>query len=173
MRSLPCTIKCSVSSTRSMRLIITSVPTSYISSDLASPSEDLSGRTLKQASSFSSLVSAASTAAIDPGRPTDSGTIVSGNKVVFCNGSTGMTKGTPSGFFAIGCDDDLFALVSVCAMNFEMSAIDAGNSNASPLGPVSVLRASAKSRAHRDNHDRLKHVQWNGETESSFRSGCT
>src|ERR1041385_6612025 len=49
--------------------------------------------------SFSSLASAASTAAIEPGRPTDSGTIVSGNSVVFCKGRTGMTKGTPSGFF--------------------------------------------------------------------------
>src|SRR4051794_6739849 len=48
---------------------------------------------------FSSPDSAASTAAIEPGRPTDSGTIVSGNSVVFCKGRMGMTKGTPSGFF--------------------------------------------------------------------------
>src|ERR1043165_1679441 len=46
-----------------------------------------------------SLDSAASTAALEPGPPNDSGTIVSGNSVVFCNGRTGMTKGTPSGFF--------------------------------------------------------------------------
>ena len=59
-----------------------------------------------QAIIFSSLDRADSTAAIDPGRPTDNGTIVSGNSVVFCKGRTGMTKGTPSGFFtgAFACD---------------------------------------------------------------------
>src|SRR5260370_22881610 len=61
-----------------------------------------SGRTLIQASSFSSLESADSTAAIEAGRPAASGTMVSGKSVVFCSGRTGISNGTPSGLVLAG-----------------------------------------------------------------------
>src|SRR5512134_2878632 len=48
-----------------------------------------------QASSFSSVASAACTAAIERGRPIASGTTVSGNSVVFCNGNTANSNGSP------------------------------------------------------------------------------
>jgi hypothetical protein len=80
-----------------------------------------SGRTLIQASNFSSLASAASTAAIDPGRPTDSGTIVSGNKVVFWSGRTGITKASPSGFLGTAGSVVLFELFSVSAIELIMN----------------------------------------------------
>ena len=70
------------------------------------------------ASSFSSPASAASTAAIEPGRPTDSGTIVSGKSVVFCKGNTGITKGTPSGFLTGAFASDLFEFVSAMKMKW-------------------------------------------------------
>src|SRR6266404_1610787 len=119
MRSDPWTIRCSVSSTRSIRLIITSVPISKRCSGTASPSEVLSGRTLTQASSFSSLESAASTAAIEAGRPTASGTIVSGNSVMFVSGRTGISKGTPSRLVDTGGAASLSDFVSASAIGLK------------------------------------------------------
>src|SRR5882724_9052036 len=72
-----------------------------------------------QASSFSSPASAASTAAIDAGRPTDSGTIVSGNSVVFCNGKTGITKGT-SGFLTGAFASGLLEFASAMTINVRL-----------------------------------------------------
>src|SRR2546421_9218484 len=108
-----------------MRLIITSVPTSKTSSGLASSSDVRSSLTLIHASNFSSPANAASTAAIDPGRPTDSGTIVSGNSVVFCKGKTGITKGTPSGFLTGAFVSGLFEFVSAMRINVRLIVLSA------------------------------------------------
>ena len=75
-----------------MRLIMTSVPTSYRSADFASVSSERSGRTVIHPNSFSGVASAASTAATERGRPTPSGTTVSGNIVMFCSASTGTSN---------------------------------------------------------------------------------
>src|SRR5205814_6741370 len=70
--------------------------------------------------------SAASTAAIDPGRPTDSGTIVSGKSVVFCNGKTGITKGTPSGFLTGAFASGLLEFASAMTINARLIVLSSG-----------------------------------------------
>src|SRR5258707_568046 len=57
-------------------------------------------RTVVHARRFSSPARAASTSATDAGRPADNGTIVSGNKVVFRSGSTGISNGSAPNFCA-------------------------------------------------------------------------
>src|SRR6266850_2772272 len=51
-----------------------------------------------QASSFSGLDRAASTAATERGRPTPSGTTVSGKSVRFCRARTAISKGSADAF---------------------------------------------------------------------------
>src|SRR5437764_837204 len=55
-----------------------------------------------QARSFSSVASAASTAATERGRPAESGMTVPGKSVVCCKGSTAISKTSPPPFAAAG-----------------------------------------------------------------------
>jgi hypothetical protein len=71
----------------------------------------LPGLTLMHANNFSGCPRAASTAATERGRPAASGTTVPGNSVVFCKGSTAISKGCAAG--GVGCADSVSAVVGI------------------------------------------------------------
>src|SRR6266852_1448302 len=113
-----------------------------------------------QASRFSSLESAASTAAIEAGRPTASGTIVSGNSVMFVSGRTGISNGTPSRLVDTGGAASLSEFVSASAFGLKNESSVNYQGVQIPLdwrparglsGPLPPPRAAAGSRGRHDN----------------------
>src|SRR5262245_29064126 len=86
-RSTPCTSTSTVCSPRAIFLMTARVPTVYRSS---TPGDSCAGsRWATSISDFSSDPAAASTAASDAARPTDSGMNRPGNRTVFLSGRTG------------------------------------------------------------------------------------